>query len=67
MAEQVIICESACAVTIQHEFTNPLLNISTADAAAIGFAIVAVWAVGFGVRVLIQTLKTGDSSSESST
>lgn len=64
MAEQVIHCTQACTVTVQHEFSIPLLSISTADAAQIAFAVVAVWAVGFGVRVLIQTLRTGDSSNE---
>jgi len=64
MAEQVIHCAQACTVTVQHEFSIPLLSISTADAAQIAFAVVAVWAVGFGVRVLIQTLRTGDSSNE---
>lgn len=65
MAEQVIQCAQACTVTVQHEFVNPLFSISTADAAQIAWAIAAVWAVGFGIRMLIRTIKTGDSSNES--
>lgn len=63
MAEQTIVCTEACTVTVQLEITNPLLNLDTADGALIAGAVLAVWAVGFGIRALIQTLKTSDGFS----
>ena len=41
---------------------NPFA-LSTEEGAVIGTAIVAVWAVGFGIRAVIQTLK-GSSNEE---
>lgn len=62
---QVIVCESACTVTVQHEI--PLLSVDAALGAQIGLAIVAVWALAFGFRMAIRALhvdevKTGDES-----
>ena len=62
MAEQTIICPEACTVTVQLEITNPLLNLETADGALIAGAVLAVWAVGFGFKALIQTLKSTDGT-----
>ena len=60
MNEQIIQCTQACTVTVQLEITNPLLNLETADGALIAGAVLAVWAVGFGVRALIRVLNSSD-------
>ena len=62
MNEQIIQCTQACTVTVQLEITNPLLNLETADGALIAGAVLAVWAVGFGFKALIQTLKSTDGT-----
>lgn len=62
MAEQTIVCEQACTVTVQHEISTPLLSMDTADGALIAGAVLAVWAVGFAFRAYIQTLRTSDGS-----
>lgn len=60
MAEpQIIVCESACTVTVQHEI--PLFSLGTAEGAQIALAVLTVWAVGFGFRILIRTLNAGDT------
>lgn len=65
MAEPVYIaCSSACTVTVQHEITLPLLNLTPAEGALIASAVLAVWGVGWAFRVLIQTLKHTDGNSE---
>lgn len=61
-----IICGSACTVTVIHELSLPPLQLSTAEGALIASAILAIWAVGWGFRMLIQTLNTdGKPTSES--
>lgn len=62
MAEQTIVCTQACTITVQHEITTPLLNLSVEEGALIAGAILAVWAVAFGIRMLIQTLKSSDGT-----
>ncbi len=62
MPEQTIQCTSACTVTVQHEITLPVLNLSPAEGAAIASAILAVWAVAWAFRVLIQTIKSSDGN-----
>lgn len=62
MAEQTIQCTSACTVTVQHEITLPLLDLSPEEGAAISSAILLVWAVAWGFRALIQTIKTSDGN-----
>lgn len=62
MAEQTIVCSQACTVTVQHEITTPLLDLDTAAGASITGAVLVVWAVGFGFRALIKTLKTSDGN-----
>jgi len=65
MPAQLIQCASACTVTVQHEISLPLLSLTTDEASLIAVAIAAVWAVGFGIRLLIQTLKSSDGFTES--
>lgn len=62
MPEQTIQCTSACTVTVQHEITLPLLDLSPEEGAAISSAILLVWAVAWGFRALIQTIKTSDGN-----
>lgn len=65
-AQQVIVCDQACTITLQHEITTPLLDLDLAAGAAIAGAVLAVWAVGFAFRALIQVLKTNDGSTNES-
>ena len=62
MAEQTIQCTSACTVTVEHEITLPLLDLSPEEGAAISSAILLVWAVAWAFRALIQTIKTSDGN-----
>lgn len=64
MAEPTVIdCATACTVTVVHELSLPLLQLDAAAGAAIASAILAIWAMGWGFRVLIQTLKNTDGNS----
>lgn len=62
MADQVIQCAQACTVTVQHEFALPVLSLSASEGAAISGAVLLIWAVGWGFRVLIQTLRNTDGN-----
>ncbi|WP_120970482.1 hypothetical protein [Comamonas sp. lk] len=66
MAEQVIQCSQACTVTVQHEFVFPVLSLTPAEGAQIGLAIISVWAVGWVIRTLIQTVRIGGKPEEDS-
>lgn len=61
MPESVIECASACTVTVIHELSLPPLQLELAEGAAIAGAVLAVWAVGWAIRMLIRALSTGDS------
>lgn len=58
MPEQTIQCSAACTVTVQHEITLPVLDLSPAEAAQISSAILLVWAVGWAFRALIQAIRS---------
>ena len=58
MPEQTIQCAAACTVTVQHEITLPVLDLSPAEAAQISSAILLVWAVGWAFRALIQAIRS---------
>lgn len=64
MPEQVIHCASACTITVQHEITLPPLQLTPAEGAQIASAILAVWAVGWGVRVLIQLIRDSGGNNQ---
>lgn len=52
--------------TIVHQIDLPPFQLDTAEGAAIAGAILAVWAVGFGIRMLIRALSSdGKSTNES--
>ena len=64
MADPVVIeCTTACTVTVVHELSLPPLQLSADDGAVIASAILAIWAIGWGFRALIQTLKHTDGNS----
>lgn len=64
MADPVVIeCPTACTVTVVHELSLPPLQLSAEEGAAIAGAILAIWAVGWGFRALIQTLRHTDGNS----
>ncbi len=62
--EQVIQCSQACTITVQHEFVLPVLSLTPVQGLQIGLAIIGCWAVGWGFRVLIQTLRASAHPSE---
>jgi hypothetical protein len=59
----IIECATACTVTVVHELSLPPLQLSADDGAVIASAILAIWAIGWGFRALIQTLKHTDGNS----
>lgn len=63
---QVIVCEQACTLTVQHELALPVLDLSPGDAGLISGAILLVWVVGYAFRMLIRTLNIdgGSTSTE---
>lgn len=67
MAEpQIIECPTACTVTVVHELSLPPLQLDAAEGAAIASAVLAIWAIGWAFRMLIQTLNIdGKTTSES--
>ena len=60
---QVIECTGACTVTVVHEIKFPLFEMTPQEGAQIAGAVLAVWAVGWAFRVLIQTLRNDGNSS----
>jgi len=66
VADPVVIeCTTACTVTVVHELSLPPLQLSADEGAVIASAILAIWAIGWGFRALIQTLKHTDGNSTS--
>jgi len=62
MAEPTVIQRTtACTVTVQHQFSIPVLDIDAAQGGAIAAAIGLVWAAAWSFRTLVRTLKTVDS------
>jgi len=62
MAEPTVIqCTTACTVTVQHQFSTPVLDIDAAQGGSIAAAIGLVWAAAWSFRILARTLKTVDS------
>lgn len=64
MADPVTIsCPSACTVTLEHTFNVPPFNLTENDGALIAGAILAIWALGYGFRALIRTVRDTDGNS----
>lgn len=63
--EQVIVCESACVVTVRHEILIPPFNLTPAEGGAIAVAMCLCFAVGFVIRSYRQALlpTTGEGNS----
>ena len=67
MADPIAInCSSACTVTVVHELSLPPLQLDAAEGAQIAGAVLAIWAIGWAFRMLIQALNIdGKTNSES--
>lgn len=67
MADPSIIeCATACTVTVVHEISIPILDLSLEDGGAIAGAVLAVWAVGYAFRAIAQTISGGNPSTKES-
>lgn len=63
---QTIDCAGACTVTVVHELVLPPLQLTEEQGGQIAGAILAVWVVGFGFRLVIRALNSdGNSTTES--
>jgi hypothetical protein len=62
----VIECATACTVTVVHEISIPVLNLSLEEGAGIAGAVLAVWAVGYAFRAFGQAIFGGNSSTKES-
>lgn len=60
----VIECPSACTVTLQQEVTLIPFTLTLAEAGAISMAIIFVWAVAFGARVIARILQSTGPNEE---
>ena len=60
--QQIIQCDSACTVTVVHELSLPLFQLTKEEGAQIALAIGAVWIVGWAIRMLARVLSTGDGN-----
>lgn len=66
MAGEVYVTCNVSPCTVIHQIDLPPFQLDTADGALIAGAILAVWAVGFGIRMLIRALSIdGKTNSES--
>jgi hypothetical protein len=54
---------SPCQVI--HEIDLPVFGLTSAEGAEIAGAILAIWALGWGFRMLIKALNSGGNNSES--
>lgn len=63
MPEQTIQCATACTVTVVHQISLPVLDLSPAEAAQISSAVLLVWGAAWCFRALLQALKTSDGNS----
>lgn len=64
MTATAIICESACTVTL--DLALPPFQLDTADGAAIGGAVLIVWAVAWGFRMVIRALHVDQAPGDGS-
>ena len=61
-----ISCGSACTVTVKHEFSAPPFQLEAGQGAQVALAVIAVWVVGWSIRMFIKAMSSGDSHPESS-
>lgn len=57
-----VICSAACTVSHVVTLDMPPFTLSLEDGGKIAGAVLLVWAAGWGVRVLIQTLRHTDAN-----
>lgn len=63
MAEPTVIeCPSACTVTVVHDLSIPLLQLSPAEAALISTPILVLWSIAWGVRQVIRLINQSGPS-----
>jgi hypothetical protein len=60
MTATVVICESACAVTL--DLALPPLQLDTADGSMVGGAVLMIWAIGWTFRILIRSLRVDEAA-----
>jgi len=66
MADPVTVICNVSPCTVVHQIDLPPFQLDTADGALIAGAVLAVWAVGYGFRMLIRALSIdGKPTSES--
>lgn len=58
MADAVTVICNVSPCVIVHQIDLPPFQLDTTEGAQIAGAILAVWAVGFGIRMLIRTLSS---------
>jgi hypothetical protein len=60
-----VTCDGACTVSLVVSINSPPFNLTEAEGAQIAGAILAVLAVGWAFRVLIQLLRSSDGATDS--
>lgn len=65
MTTQIIECPSSCTVTVEHQITTPLFDLSLSDGGQIAAAVVMVWTVGWAVRMAIRAMHVDETKSSS--
>lgn len=66
MADTVTVTCTVSPCQIVHQIELPPFQLTTEEGAQIAGAVLAVWAVGFGIRMLIRALSSdGKPTSES--
>ncbi len=58
MADPVVVSCNVSPCVVVHQIDLPPFQLDTAEGALIAGSILAVWAVGFGIRMLIRALNT---------
>ena len=61
--DTAISCGAACTVTVKHEFSSPPLQLEPGQGAQVALAVIAVWVVGWSIRMVIRAMSSGDSHS----
>lgn len=59
-------CGAACSITVVHELALPPLQLTSEEGAQVAFAILGVWAVAFGIRMVVRVMGTADKIPDSS-
>ncbi|WPG40307.1 hypothetical protein [Variovorax sp. EBFNA2] len=67
MADPITIqCASACTVTVEHVLRIPVLDLTIEEGQLIGGAIVLVWAIGYGFRVVARHIQSSGHNHQES-